>query len=155
MEQNMKKIMTIDWFTQIFVEEVKKLFSNADFIESRYDYIVKKDSLKEGKEITSQKKQRSMCGLRYEIVTQGYKYKEYDVIFKFSICKSDHRKGTEPIVYNVNLYTNKNFGCEKAEELATAIQERIKKDQILDTADFVLVRDADQEKIRLNERFIE
>jgi hypothetical protein len=147
--------MTKDWFMQMFLEEVKKLFPDSDTVDSRWYYIVKKDSVKEGKEITSQKKQRSMCGLRYEIVTQGYKYKEYDVIFKFSICESDHRKGTEPIVYNVNLYTNKNFGCEKAEELATCHSRENKKDQILDTVDFVLVRDADQEKIRLNERFIE
>lgn len=96
-----------------------------------------------------------MCGFRHKKVIKGYTYKDYNVIFKFSIYRKGNRSGNDPVVYNVGLYTNKNFSCDQAEKLSAAIQERIKNDQILDTAEFVLVRDADQETIRITERFIE
>lgn len=153
----MKKIMTKDWLQQMFLEEAKKIFANADILDHRYNYIVEKDSIKEGKEVTSTNLKVYLCGFRHKKVTQGYTYKEYNVIFRFSIYRNTNkqRENHEPVQYNIDLYTNKGFTCDHAETLSKAIQERIEKDQIIDTVEFILVRDADQETIKISERFIE
>lgn len=151
----MKKIMTIDWLTEMFFEEVKKIFGeNISMGEKRYDNcIYETKPIKEGETIVETIIETSWFGLKRQVTEKGYKFKDHILLFKFSICKNDRKERYAPTTYTISLNTGNKLTCANAESISEAMNKRIQEDRILDTIEFILLRDYNKETITFHESF--
>jgi hypothetical protein len=147
----MKKLMTHKWFKEVFIEETKKQLSNVISIGYEWDsYIVEKDIVEEGENITGKSLEVSWFGLKRKAEETGHKFKKYKLIFKYNIRVKDNNY-KEPTEYDVYLYLNKIFTCDKAEILEKSLREKLDKEGISDTVRFTFIKDSTEEIITIKE----
>ena len=149
----MKKLMTYEWFKEMFIEEAKKLFPNSIHLREAWtSYIVEKDLLEEGEKIIEEEKTYTWFGLKCKIKQFGYTFKKYKAIFKFDIKCKDKTHG-EVAEFKVYLYINKTFTCEKAESFMETIKSRLEKEEILDKVEFIFIKDSNAETLTTSDSF--